>query len=135
MADDFAQAIRTKQQRISELERELSQLYAELDEWRGLLGVHVDKKKAARKAGGRRRPIRERSTVWWAYKVIKHAAKPVQIDALVEGVQELSGLNVRKSTLVSNLSRYVANGDTFTRPEPGRYGLRELDEGVVQSSE
>jgi hypothetical protein len=50
------------------------------------------------------------------------------VDDLVKAVEELSGLNVRKSTLVSNLSRYVRAGDTFTRPEPGAYGLVDFQE-------
>lgn len=30
-----------------------------------------------------------------------------------------------KATLVSNLSRYVNQNDTFTRPAPSTYGLAE----------
>jgi hypothetical protein len=50
----------------------------------------------------------------------------MHIDALVDAVARLSGRPVRKATLVSNLSRYVKVGDTFTRHGEGTYGLEEF---------
>ena len=52
----------------------------------------------------------------------------MHVDSLLKRIEEMSGFTVRKTTLVSNLSRYVRAQDTFTRPEPSMYGLSEWTE-------
>lgn len=124
MSLDVASAIRATRERLAELDEERDRLVKDLEHWRQLLGV-----KDARRGGGKprkRRPIREQSTVWWAQKVLKHLGHDEEIGNLVRAIEEFSGLNVRKSTLVSNLSRYVRAGDTFRRQSPGVYGLIEF---------
>jgi hypothetical protein len=78
----------------------------------------------------RTRPIRPRSSVWWALHALRHAKKPLHVDELVRRIQEFSGHTVRKTTLVGNLSRYVRSHDTFARIEEGVYGL--LDDNAGQ---
>jgi hypothetical protein len=116
---ELGNAIREKQQRILALKREIAALEAELKEARAILSERP--RGDALKT--RTRPIRPNSSVWWTHKVLVQAGKPLHIDEIVKRVGELAGLTVRKSTLVSNLSRYVKQGDTFMRPEDGTYGL------------
>lgn len=52
---------------------------------------------------------------------------------LVTEIGRASGHSVAKSTVVSNLSRYVAKGDTFTRPAESRYGLIDYEEDEVKA--
>ena len=68
----------------------------------------------------------------WARKVLGQYNQPLHIDKLTTLIQELSGLTVRKATLVSNLSRYVKAGDTFTREGEGIYGLIQFRQPGVQ---
>lgn len=118
---DLISAIKEKQQRILELRREIVALEAELREARSILGERP--KREMGRVAIRKRPIRPKSSVWWAQKVLVHAGLPLHIDELVKRVEEFSDLTVQKTTLVSNLSRYVRAHDTFTRPEEGVYGL------------
>jgi hypothetical protein len=130
MAGDLVQAIKEKKQRIVDLKREIVALEAELTEAKSLLAAKPKKESAA--TGFRKRPIRQKSSVWWATQVLKHGGgRPIHIDELVKRVEEFGGLAVRKSTLVSNLSRYVRAHDTFSRPTEGTYGL--LDEQAQPS--
>jgi hypothetical protein len=76
----------------------------------------------------RSRPIREGSSVGWARRILRQLGEPVEAGALAKSITNLSGQQTNKATLVSNLSRYVKLGDTFTRPRPGYYGLIEFDE-------
>jgi hypothetical protein len=57
-------------------------------------------------------------------------------DVLVTIVNAESKLDVTKATLVSSLARYVKAGDTFTRPRPGVYGLKEFQpqKGLLESA-
>ena len=54
----------------------------------------------------------------------------MHIDELVKRVEEFSSQSIRKSTLVSNLSRYVRSMDTFTRHEEAIYGLVEFEDKI-----
>lgn len=123
MAGDLIDAIKDKQQRILELKREIVALEAELREAKAVLGKRP--KREVGRVSFRTRAIRPNSSVWWAQKVLVHTGKPVHIDELVRQIEEFSSFTVQKSTLVSNLSRYVRAQDTFTRTEEGVYGLRE----------
>ena len=121
-------AIREKTSRLAELREEAKALEAELEQVRGLVAQNggARAKAPARHgfAGGRRRrPIQDGSSVWWAKKVLSEAGGPLTADELVKRISQLSGQEVRKPTLVSNLSRYHKFSDTFFRTGPNTYGL------------
>lgn len=73
--------------------------------------------------GKRAKPIQDGSSVWWTAKVLYFAQQPMHIDRILERIKGDSGLTFQKATVVSNLSRYVKYGDTFTRPAPNVFGL------------
>jgi type II secretory pathway component PulJ len=123
VATDLIGSIREKQQRIVALRREILALEGELREAKAILNQKP--KHETSKITLRKRPIRPQSSVWWAQRVLQHAGKPIHIDELLRRVEELSGHTTRKSTLVSNLSRYVRMGDTFVRIEEGTYALAD----------
>lgn len=125
MSVDLIGAIKEKQQRILDLRREISALEAELREAKTILRER--QRRDTGKVTVRKRPIRHQSTVWWAERVLAHTQQPLHIDELLKRVEEFSGKNARKSTLVSSLSRYVRARDTFTRLEQGIYGLLEFE--------
>jgi hypothetical protein len=128
LTNDLVGSIREKQQRIIALRREILTLEGELREAKAVL-LQKPKHDTARLAV-RKRPIRPKSSVWWTQRVLQHAGRPLHIDELVRRVEEFSEKPIRKSTLASNLSRYVRMGDTFTRSEEGTYGLVELIDKV-----
>jgi hypothetical protein len=127
VSGELVNAIRSMRQRLAELRREVAALEAELRE----AGVELRGKKArgdkASLGSERRRPIKDTSNVGWALKILKHNERPMHIDTLVKHIEEMSGLTARKSTIVSNLSRYVRAHDTFTRPAQSMYGLVEWE--------
>lgn len=77
----------------------------------------------------RQRPIRLGSTVWWAHRALTAAGRPLPLGELLEVIRvDHDGVSISSPALVSNLSRYVMRGDTFTRPAPGVFGLRAFDD-------
>jgi hypothetical protein len=127
---EATQLVRTIQQRIADLRRELAALEADLKEARIALSGK-GRRKAVTEVAVRRRPIRETSNVGWSRKILQHVGHPLHIDVLIKRIEEMSGLTVRKTTLVSNLSRYVKAHDTFSRPSESIYGLVEWDKKEV----
>lgn len=130
MADDILEAIRRIVQRIAEIDAERQVLDAQLADIRRLVGATTapPKKRSSKPwAAQRDRPLRQGTLVYYAEKVIRTKGEPVYIDTLVDHIRSLSGLNVQKSSLVSNLSRYVRSGVVFSRPGEGYYSLLEFD--------
>lgn len=132
----WLETLRQKQRRVSELEAELMALRSELRDARAILRgdepVHLtaDAKPKSRHGfvGGKRsRPIQEGSSVWWTREILKDSRTPLSVDEIITRIKDITGNDVRKTTLVSNLSRYVKHGDTFVRPEPSKYGLMDYE--------
>src|SRR5262245_41397721 len=131
--------IREIQRRINELQEELGNLEGELQEARDALGVvvHVDHERPKVRArrgvltGQRTKPIQDGSSVDWARRILKEAGEPRSVDSIIFLVAAKGGPEVKKPTLVSNLSRYVKNRDTFSRTGKSTYGLIEWDEPAV----
>ena len=121
---NLARSIRRKQAEILQHQRAIARLTKELEEARGVLAGDS----GASEQGARSRPIRESSSVGWALKVLRTIGKPLPIDALIQGVHQMSGESVSKPTLVSSLARYDRAGDTFTRPRASVYGLVEFEQ-------
>jgi hypothetical protein len=124
--------VKQRQRRIQALRKELAQLEAELREARlllaGRLEPHTDSAAQTPRdrhglTGRRARPIHDGSSVWWSQSVLREAGAPLPIDDILDRIFKQSGKQFQKTTLVSNLSRYVKHADTFTRPKPSVYGL------------
>jgi len=133
MAKDLVGAIKEKQAAIARLQ-------AELDEARALLsGVHTGGRARVRfiPSGNATRtrkakgspvlPYKPGSSVGRAAKVLRTEGKPLHVDELLPRVQR-RGHEVKKTTLVGNLSRYVNAGVVFNRPAPNTFGLLEWQE-------
>jgi hypothetical protein len=73
--------------------------------------------------GKRARPIKEGSSVWWTAKILYIVGQPMHIDKILERASKESGRKFEKTTVVSNLSRYVKFEDTFNRPGRNVFGL------------
>ena len=128
-----------KQRRVSELKRALSDLEAELrkdaqavevamSRARSILGVSAPsgakpKSRHGFTHGVRMKPIQDKSSVWWTQMVLAEAGGPLHIDQILARIFAVGGGQVKKSTLISNLSRYIKHHDTFTRTAPSTYGL------------
>ena len=72
--------------------------------------------------------VKSGSSVDWATKVLQEAGAPLHIDVLIAKIEEVSGEPVKKPTLVSNLSRYVNDGNRFVRTAESTYGLKGRDD-------
>lgn len=137
----IAASIREIQSRIAGHEAEIERLRAELEEARDVLNApgqvdsskpadslyqqHVKRTRLRALARGSKRPIRENSSVGFARRILQQLGTDLEAGVLAEMVSSNSGVTVSKATLVSSLSRYVKAENTFTRPKPGHYGLRE----------
>ena len=122
---DVLEKVRQLVKRLHDLDVERAELEAQLAEIQKL----TSEQSLGRKGGRRstRRRLRKGSAAAWAETAIRQAGKPIHVDDLVEAVSRLSGSRVHKSSLVSNLSRYVKSGVLFSRPAEGFYSLLEID--------
>jgi hypothetical protein len=140
----WLETLKQKQRRAADLREELAQLEAELRDAKAILSgrepaqpslLAGDKPKSRHGfVGGKRsKPIQQGSSVFLAEQILQERGEPMPIDSILDAIYHLTGQRVLKSTLVSNLSRYVKHGDTFTRPAPSVYGLTafERKDGVV----
>ena len=121
-----AGVIREIQAEIQRHQREIKRLNGQLDDARTALSGEPESVRIPI-ADTRRRPIRKTSSVGYTLNVLRDRANSMGVDRIIARIHERFGVEVAKPTLVSSLSRYVRNGDTFTRPEPGVYGLIEFE--------
>lgn len=135
--------IRQKRARLDALKAEMASIAAELVQIEAALkgqdaarsatpvGLTVDRPNSRHGfVGGKRaRPIRKNSSVDRTLAVLRAHKRPMSVEDILSILNAEPNMPpVIKTTLVSNLSRYVQHKDTFTRPEPGVYGLVEFDE-------
>ena len=127
--------VRQRRQRLAQLQQEVAQIQEELrqieDAAKGRTVPATKPKPKSRHGftGGKRaRPIQERSSVGRTVALLRQIGRPITADEIVMLLNAQGGEEVKKPTLVSNLSRYVAHNDTFTRPAPNPFGLIEFDE-------
>jgi len=64
------------------------------------------------------------SQVNMAYDILKKARAPLHISAVLERIQAQFGVAVDRESLVSSLTKKVARGDRFLRPEKNTFSLR-----------
>jgi len=64
------------------------------------------------------------SQVDMAFDILKKARSPLHISEILERIQSQFGAAVDRESLVSSLTRKVARGDRFLRPEKNTFALR-----------
>lgn len=64
------------------------------------------------------------SQVDMAFDILKRARAPLHISHILERIRTQFGVDVDRESLVSSLSKKVARGDRFLRPEKNTFSLR-----------
>lgn len=64
------------------------------------------------------------SQIDMAYDILKKARAPLHISLLLARIQSQFGVAVDRESLVSSLTKKVARGDRFLRPEKNTFALR-----------
>ena len=65
-----------------------------------------------------------RSQVDMAFDILKKARSPLHISEILTRIQSQFGVTVDRESLVSSLTKKVARGDRFLRPEKNTFSLR-----------
>ena len=65
-----------------------------------------------------------RSQVDMAFDILKKSRTPLHVSLILEGIQAQFGVTVDRESLVSSLTKKVARGDRFLRPEKNTFSLR-----------
>jgi hypothetical protein len=65
-----------------------------------------------------------RSQVDMAFDVLKQARSPLHVSILLDRIHSTFGVSIDRESLVSSLSKKVARGDRFLRPEKNTFSLR-----------
>jgi hypothetical protein len=71
------------------------------------------------------RPRKGLSQVDMAFDILKKARSPLHISVILERIQLQFGVSVDRESLVSSLTKKVARGDRFLRPEKNTFSLLE----------
>lgn len=71
------------------------------------------------------RPRKSLSQVDMAFDILKKARSPLHISVILERIQLQFGVSVDRESLVSSLTKKVARGDRFLRPEKNTFSLLE----------
>lgn len=64
------------------------------------------------------------SQVDMAFDILKKTRSPLHVSQILERIQTHFGVAVDRESLVSSLSKKVARGDRFLRPEKNTFALR-----------
>jgi len=64
------------------------------------------------------------SQVDMAFDILKKARSPLHVSQILERIQTHFGLTVDRESLVSSLTKKVARGDRFLRPEKNTFSVR-----------
>jgi len=64
------------------------------------------------------------SQVDMALDILKKARSPLHVTLILERIQTQFGVTVDRESLVSSLTKKVARGDRFLRPEKNTFSLR-----------
>ena len=65
------------------------------------------------------------SQVDMAYDVLKKARTPIHVADLLDRIQSAFGVRVDRESLVSSLTKKIAQGKRFVRTDPNTFGLRQ----------
>jgi len=64
------------------------------------------------------------SQVDMSYDILKKACVPLHVSLILDRIQSQFGVTVDRESLVSSLSKKVARGDRFLRPQKNTFALR-----------
>ena len=64
------------------------------------------------------------SQVDMAFDILKKARSPLHVSQILDRIQTHFGITVDRESLVSSLTKKVARGDRFLRPEKNTFSLR-----------
>ena len=64
------------------------------------------------------------SQVDMAFDILKKARSPLHVSEILDRIQTQFGQTIDRESLVSSLSKKVARGDRFLRPEKNTFSLR-----------
>jgi hypothetical protein len=64
------------------------------------------------------------SQVDMAFDILKKARSPLHVSEILARIQTQFGVTIDRESLVSSLSKKVARGDRFLRPEKNTFSLR-----------
>ena len=64
------------------------------------------------------------SQVDMAFDILKKARSPLHVSDILDRIQTQFGVSVDRESLVSSLTKKVARGDRFLRPEKNTFSLR-----------
>jgi hypothetical protein len=70
------------------------------------------------------RPHKGLSQVDMAFDILQKARSPLHISQILERIQSHFGITIDRESLVSSLTKKVARGDRFLRPEKNTFSLR-----------
>jgi hypothetical protein len=70
------------------------------------------------------RPRKSMSQVDMAFDILKKSRSPLHVSDLIERIRSQFGVSVDRESLVSSLSKKVARGDRFLRPEKNTFTLK-----------
>ena len=133
MGRDLIEIIREKQTLLSKIQQELDEARALLENGRK---ARVPERTRAGPVGQRGKraaahqdepAIKSKSSVGRARKILKKVGKPLHVDELVAQINK-GRVKVKRTTVVSNLSRYVTERHVFSRTGPNTYGLLEWEQ-------
>ena len=69
-------------------------------------------------------PRKGRSQVEMAFDILRKARAPLHVSEILNRIQTQFGISVDRESLVSSLTKKVARGDRFLRPEKNTFALR-----------
>jgi hypothetical protein len=64
------------------------------------------------------------SQVDMAFDILKKARSPLHVSDIIERIHAQFGVAIDRESLVSSLSKKVARGDRFLRPEKNTFALQ-----------
>ena len=70
------------------------------------------------------RPRKGLSQVEMAFDILKKARSPLHVSVILERIQTQFGIAVDRESLVSSLTKKVARGDRFLRPEKNTFSIK-----------
>jgi HB1, ASXL, restriction endonuclease HTH domain len=69
-------------------------------------------------------PRKGLSQVDMAFDILKKARSPLHVSQILDRIQSQFGVSIDRESLVSSLTKKVARGDRFLRPEKNTFSLR-----------
>ena len=126
---DLEKKIERKQAETRDWEMQIRDLEMRIREANAYIQAHLETLKILpRESAEPNRTLRPGTSVDKAYRAIKVAGRPLQINELLKAIGRPADKKNRLS-LSGSLAHYVREEEIFTRPAPNTFGLMELESG------